>query len=226
MEEKKTRTAGWLASRALALVSAAAVTLALFLVLPLLQAIGNPLRGTLDVRDVAVMAPPEPEPAPEEEVEEEEPPPPPPPPKMAEAPPLDLSQLEIALNPGGFGAGTGGDFAIDIADQLGTGPGGGEEMDRIFSLQELDQRPRPIFRRKPVYPANKRRSGATGTVEIIFIVDEQGRVVQPKVHGSTDPVFEQAALDAVRQWRFEPGTRQGEKVQFKMKVPITFNAAG
>ena len=30
-----------------------------------------------------------------------------------------------------------------------------------------------------------------------------------------------AALEAVRQWRFEPGTRGGEKVQFKMGIPIT-----
>ena len=41
---------------------------------------------------------------------------------------------------------------------------------------------------------------------------------------STDPAFDQAAIDAVKQWKFEPGTRNGEKVQFKLRIPITFNA--
>jgi protein TonB len=61
-------------------------------------------------------------------------------------------------------------------------------------------------------------------VTVVFQVDTSGRVVDPRVAKSTDPAFDRAALEAVRQWRFEPGTRDGEPVQFKMKIPITFNA--
>lgn len=226
MEQKPFSIVGWIASRGLALVGSVLLTVGLFLVLPLLQAIGNPLREQdTTVREV-VLAAPEPEAAPEEEIEEEEPPPPPPPPpEVTEAPPLDLSQLELALNPGGFGEGVSGDFSINMVEEITAGQGS-EEMDKIFSLGELDQRPRVIFQRAPVYPANMRRAGRAGTVEVLFIVDEQGRVKQPKVHQSTDPAFEDAAIEAVKQWRFEPGTRKGEKVQFKIKIPITFNAAG
>ena len=224
MEAKKTSIIRWIVSRGLAFVGAVVCTAALFIVLPLLQAITNPLnKGDMLVREVVLEAP-EPEAVPEEEIEEEEPPPPPPPPpQMNEAPPLDLAQLELALNPGGIGAGVTGDFSINIVEQL-TGVGGSEELDKIFSLGELDQRPRAVFQRAPVYPSNMRRSGRAGTVYVLFIVDEQGRVKQPKVSDSTDAAFEQAALDAVKQWRFEPGTRQGEKVQFKIRIPITFNA--
>ena len=40
-----------------------------------------------------------------------------------------------------------------------------------------------------------------------FTVDERGRVQNPKVEKSTDPAFDKPALDAIKQWRFEPGSR-------------------
>jgi len=215
---------GWIAGRAFAVLAAALLTLVLFLVLPLLQAIGNPLKSDMLVSgNIATIEPPEPPQAPEEEIEKEKPPPPPPELTEQAPPPLDLAQLELALNPGTIGEGIAGNFHIDIVEQLG-GAAGSEEMDRIFSLSELDSRPRAIFQRSPVYPSSMRRSGRTGTVYVIFIVDTQGRVRDPKVQKSTDAGFEDAAVEAVSQWRFEPGTRKGQKVEFKMRVPITFNA--
>lgn len=199
---------------------AALLTLAVFLVLPLIQQIGNPTQDDTLVRsvDVAALAPPPPE-----EPREEEPPPPPeaPTPELTEeAPPLDLSQLELALNPG-LGDESFGDFRVDLS-QLAAG-GGAEELDKIFSIAELDQKPRAIFQRSPTYPAELHKRQKEGTVQIVFIVDTQGRVVDPQVRKSSDPAFERPALEAVRQWKFEPGTRNGDKVQFKMRVPITFN---
>ena len=68
-----------------------------------------------------------------------------------------------------------------------------------------------------------------GSKEAIFslaeVLDTAGKVVGPKVEKSTNPAFERPALEAVRQWKFEAGTRRGEKVSFKMRVPITFSAS-
>jgi protein TonB len=50
-------------------------------------------------------------------------------------------------------------------------------------------------------------------------------VRNPQVEKSTNPAFERPALDAVRQWKFEPGTRNGQRVEFKMRQPITFRAS-
>ena len=66
------------------------------------------------------------------------------------------------------------------------------------------------------------RAKAPGTVKVVFVVDEEGRVQYPLVSSSSDPVFEQAALEAVRQWRFEPGRRDGKPVATRMRVPLTF----
>ncbi len=56
-----------------------------------------------------------------------------------------------------------------------------------------------------------------------FIVEETGRVLDPRVLDSTDRVFEEATLRAVAKWRFEPGTRDGRIVRFRMTVPGVFS---
>ncbi|MCU0224718.1 MAG: energy transducer TonB [Acidobacteria bacterium] len=61
---------------------------------------------------------------------------------------------------------------------------------------------------------------------MLFIVDKDGRVVNPKVEKSDHPAFERPALDAVRQWKFEPAVRGGEKVASKMRIPIRFSISG
>lgn len=114
----------------------------------------------------------------------------------------------------------GGDFAVKL-NTLPGGSSGGDSVDSLFSLADLDQKPRVVHQPGPVLDASARKK-APGTVHVLFVVDQQGRVENPVVQKSTDPVFERPALAAVRQWRFEPGKRNGQPVRFRMRVPITF----
>ena len=145
---------------------------------------------------------------------------------------MSMSDLEAAL--GGGAGGGGGDFGGAGGSSLasggrigGTGIAGGEggSLDDILSAAELDQRPRPIFQATPQYPIELRKQKVQGTVNVVFFVDKDGRVTNPQVETSTHPAFERPALEAVRQWRFDPGTRKGEKVSFKMRVPISFHVS-
>ncbi len=205
--------------RLLVVAGAVALALAFFLVLPLMQQISKPPADDLIVQqvDTARLEPPPPppeEPEEEPEPEEEEPP------ELMEqeSKPLDLSQLEVALNPGFGGAGGfGGDFSVDLK----TVASGNQAVESIFSMADLDQRPRVVYQPGPVMNREMRRK-APGQVYVIFMVNKQGRVEQPKVQKSSDPVFEQPAVKAVKQWKFEPGKRGGDPVRFRMRVPITF----
>lgn len=139
---------------------------------------------------------------------------------------MSLSAIEAALN--GQGAG-GGDFAeaFNLASGGrigGTGQASGleETMESAFSLAEIDQKPRAIFQREPLYPAEMRSQKAEGVVSVIFVVDSNGKVVDPRVEKSSHPAFEKPALEAVRQWKFEPGVKGGQRVSCKMRVPIRF----
>ncbi len=199
-------------------LGAIGLSLIFFLVLPLMQTITQSNSNDLELTEVEGVVepppPPPPEPEPEEQPEEE-----PPPPALAEeAPPLDLSQLELALNPGFSGGWMGGgDFAVSLK----TIASKGDDMDSIFSMADLDQKPRVVYQPGPTITKQIRRK-APGTAYIIFVVDQNGRVVNPAVQKSTDPVFEKPALAAVKQWKFEPGKRNGKPVRFRMRVPITF----
>jgi protein TonB len=144
--------------------------------------------------------------------------------------PLSLADLEGVLTDGGGagGFGTGGGGALSSGGRIGgTGAPGGlaSDMSEIASLADLDQKPRAIFQAAPSYPIELRKRNLEGSVQVVFLVDIDGKVLSPKVEKSTNPSFERPALEAVRQWRFEAGTRNGERVAFKMRVPITFSAS-
>lgn len=209
---KGSRVLGWLRT----LLGAVALTAVFFLVLPLTQAIGGEREDLLLVReiDTASLPPPPPPPPPEPEDEPEEEPPP----ELQEpSQPLDLSQLEFALNPGLGGGVLTGDFAIRL-DALG--PKGGD-VDAMFSLADLDQKPRPVVQTSPVMTPQMRKK-APVTVNLLLVVDEEGRVTNPTVQTPGDPMFDNAALTAIKQWRYEPGRRKGKPVRFRLRQPITF----
>jgi len=205
-----------------ALVFGVAITVALFLVLPVLENIGRQeKKNDLELTSVDAVEPPPPPPT----VEEEKPEPPPEEPKPPEltenAPPLDLSQLELALNPG-IGDGVGGDFAVKLSVGGADTGNGTQSSDDIFALADLDQAPRVVFQPAPQYPPEMKKKKIQGTVYVLFIVDKTGRVCDPKIQKSDNPAFDVPAMGAVKRWRFEPGKVGGRPVQFRMRVPITF----
>ncbi|MBN1507682.1 MAG: energy transducer TonB [Sedimentisphaerales bacterium] len=206
-----------------ALLGAAGLTLAFFTVLPLMQSISRPPAEDLLLQSVDVSDIPPPSPPPEEEVKEETESAEKPPELVETAPPLDLSQLELALDPAlGDGLLGSGDFAVRLSSAVANSSGkGGGDADAIFSIADLDQTPRPIYQASPTMTREARQK-APGKVNVIFVVDEQGRVVDARIRSSTDPVFEQPALNAVKRWKFEPGRRAGRAVRFRMLAPISF----
>jgi protein TonB len=205
------------------ILGAAGLTLAFFIVLPLMQTISRPPTDDLLLQSVDVADVPPPPPPPEEERKEESEPEEKPPELVEAPPPLDLSQLELALNPIlGDGLLGSGDFAVKLSTAVANSSGqGGGDADAVFSIADLDQTPRPIYQASPTLTSETRRK-APGKVNVIFIVDEGGRVVDPRVRSSTDAVFEQPALNAVKRWKFEAGKRAGKPVRFRMLAPITF----
>lgn len=204
-----------------ALLLGGGLTATLFLILPMLENIGRPEdKRDLQLTTVDVVEQPPPPPV----IEEKKPEPPPeevPPPELSQtAPPLDLSQLEVALNPG-FGEGVAGDFVVKLplGENMGTAKGTSED---IFAMADLDQTPRVIFQPAPQYPPELKKKKIQGTVYVLFIVDQDGRVQDPKIQKSDHPGFDVPSMNAVKRWRFEPGKVGGRAVQFRMRVPLTF----
>jgi periplasmic protein TonB len=69
------------------------------------------------------------------------------------------------------------------------------------------QGPGLIKKVEPQYPQIARAARMEGTVVVDAIIRKDGSVSDVKVLKSSSPMFEQACIDAVRQWRFTPGSQ-------------------
>lgn len=104
------------------------------------------------------------------------------------------------------------------------GPGARDGTPGIpYSAAALDAAPRTRFQAPPTYPYALKSSGVTGEVLVEFVVDESGRVCNPRVIRASHFEFEAPTLAAVSRWRFEPGMRNNRAVKFMMRVPVTFS---
>ena len=81
--------------------------------------------------------------------------------------------------------------------------------------------PQKIYHVAPVYPPIAQAARVSGTVILEALIAEDGSVRDVKVLRSK-PLLDDAAVDAVRQWRFTPTLLNGVPVQVIMSVTVTF----
>jgi len=74
----------------------------------------------------------------------------------------------------------------------------------------------------PDYPAIARSARVTGTVILEAVIAEDGTVRDVRVLRSIR-LLDEAAIEAVRQWRFTPTLLNGEAVPVIMTVTVAFN---
>jgi protein TonB len=80
---------------------------------------------------------------------------------------------------------------------------------------------RVVYRVMPEYPKLARQAGVQGTVVLDTIVSAGGAVTQTKFVSGPD-VLSQAAMDAVRWWRYEPYLVNGQPATVETTVAVNF----
>ena len=73
----------------------------------------------------------------------------------------------------------------------------------------------------PNYPSEARNTGLEGSVVLNVVIDETGTVTEVSVVQSA-PLFDDAAVVAVRQWRYVPSIRNGRPVPVTTSVTVNF----
>ena len=81
--------------------------------------------------------------------------------------------------------------------------------------------PRQVKRVNPVYPEEAKKAGVSGVVILDATIGTDGSVVKAVILRSI-PMLDQAALDAVYQWEYEPTLLNGEPVEVVMTVTVNF----
>lgn len=75
---------------------------------------------------------------------------------------------------------------------------------------------------QPIYPEAARQAGMEGTVFLRVLIDKEGKVARAEVQRSDAEIFNQPALDAIKQWLFTPAWSGGSSVCVWVAVPIKF----
>jgi TonB family protein len=105
-------------------------------------------------------------------------------------------------------------------DSIGEGEEGEEETPRESVLPAP---PRINKYVEPEYPARARWLGIEGDVHLKAVINEKGEVTELSVERSIDPLLDQAAMDAARQWEYEPTLVDGVAVPIELTLIVQFN---
>lgn len=98
----------------------------------------------------------------------------------------------------------------DIVEVMPQFPGGQGELMKFL-------------RNNVKYPAEAQKKKIEGRVIVTFVVDKKGRVVNPMVERSVHPLLDAEALRVVKRMpKWTPGRMNGESVNVKFLLPITF----
>jgi RNA polymerase sigma factor (sigma-70 family) len=94
-----------------------------------------------------------------------------------------------------------------------------------FTMKDLDAAPQPLDLTQPLYPFELKRAGIPGEALLSFVIDKEGKAADVTVVDATHPDFAIAAIEAVEQWRFEPGRKGGRQVNTRVQQVLRFAQA-
>ncbi len=83
-------------------------------------------------------------------------------------------------------------------------------------------RPEIIHQVAPVYTELARRARVSGTVIVEAIIDEQGDVVNTRVLKGQPLGLDQAAVEAIKTWKFKPAMKAGKPVKVYYVLTVNF----
>ena len=102
----------------------------------------------------------------------------------------------------------------------------GVDTGRAYNLQEIDTRPKAVHMVQPIYPFEAKAQEIEGKVVVNLVVTKEGTARDVSVfESSPEGVFDQAAIEAAKQWIFDPGKIGGEPVETRIRVPFVFKTA-
>lgn len=93
-----------------------------------------------------------------------------------------------------------------------------------FEIQEVDTPPAPLFKIKPHYPLIAKHQKTEGALLMQFTVNPKGETQDIQIMKADPPgIFNDSALGAIRQWRFNPGYKNGKPVSVRVSLPLKYH---
>lgn len=122
---------------------------------------------------------------------------------------------------GGIGSGDGGGIGPGSGPGIGPGSGGGAGGD-VFGAGNGVIAPKIIRKVNPEYSDEARRAKHQGTVVLYVEIDTDGNIRKIEIRKGLGLGLDEKATEAVKQWKFKPGTKDSQPVIVGAIVEIIF----
>jgi periplasmic protein TonB len=123
---------------------------------------------------------------------------------------------------GGIGSGSGGGVGVGHGPGIGAGSGGGIGGG-VYKVGGGISAPTAISAPDPDYTEEARRAKKQGTCVLWLIVDSAGHPRDIRVMRGLGFGLDEKALQAVKQWKFQPALKDGRPVDVQISVQVEFH---
>ncbi len=122
----------------------------------------------------------------------------------------------------GIGSGSGGGVGSGKGPGFGPGEGGGTGGG-IFRVGAGVSPPRVIYQPEPEFSEEARKAKFQGICTLSLVVGSDGRPSNIRVQSSLGMGLDEKAIEAVKNWKFEPAMKDGHPVAVAIAVEVDFH---
>jgi periplasmic protein TonB len=123
---------------------------------------------------------------------------------------------------GGIGSGSGGGIGVGTGPGVGEGRGGGIGGG-VFRIGGGVSAPKAVYAPDPEYSEEARKAKYQGTVVLSLIVGADGVPRDIKVARSVGLGLDEKAIETVKTWKFDAGTKDGKPVATYATIEVAFH---
>jgi TonB family protein len=123
---------------------------------------------------------------------------------------------------GGIGAGSGGGVGVGQGPGFGAGHGGGTGGG-AFRVGGGVSAPKAIYSPDPEYSEEARKVKHMGVVVLWLVVGPDGKPRDIRVVRTLGLGLDEKAIEAVKNWRFEPALKDGKPVAVQVNIEVNFH---
>jgi TonB family protein len=95
--------------------------------------------------------------------------------------------------------------------------------DKVYEVGGEVKSPKLVHYVEPAFSPKSKEAYVEGTVRISTVVSKAGDPTNPQVLSGLNAEEDRTAVEALKQWKFEPGTRNGRPVNVRVTVEINFH---
>lgn len=95
--------------------------------------------------------------------------------------------------------------------------------DKVYEVGGEVKSPKLVHYVEPAFSPKSKEAYVEGTVKISTVVTKAGDATNPQVLSGLNAEEDRTAIEALKQWKFDPGTRNGQPVNVRVTVEINFH---